>query len=143
MIFVAGVVVGFVVAFLIDVIGNKNSSEPQVKEEIKAEAEPEPESEDNDDIHYFKEPGEIIEGKSFKVFQVLADHAALVNGKSSHSDAYIGPVYLIVNDEDKYYYDDEIVKIPNDKVLRQIGIYRYLTNRDIVKTVPIIEIMDK
>lgn len=142
MIFVAGIVVGFVLAFLIDVISNKNPSGSQI-EVVEPEVEPEQESEDNEDIYYFEKPGDIIEGKSFKVFQVLEDHAALVNGESRYSDAYTGPVYLLVNDEEKYYYDDEVVKIPQGKVLRQVGIFKYLTNRDILKTVPIVKIMDK
>ena len=142
MFFVAGIVVGFVVAFLIDAIGNKNSAEPQAKEEVKVEADPEPESEDNVNAHYFEEPGDIIEGKSFKVFQVLAKDAALVRGKSEY-DMYLGTIYLMVNDDKKYYYDDEIVKVPSGKVVRQIGVYRYPTRDEMIKTVPIIMIVDK
>lgn len=50
---------------------------------------------------------------------------------------------LIVNRERKYYYDDEIVKVPKGKVVRQVGIYQYPTQNDMMKTVPIIMIMDK
>ena len=141
MIFVAGIVFGFVVAFLIGVIGNKNSAEPQAKEEVKAEAEKEPEPEGIDGLHIFDEPGDVIEGKSFKVFQVLAKDAALVHGKSEY-DMYMGTVYLLVNQDKDYYYDDEIVKVSKDKVVRQVGIYRYITREQTVKTVPVIMIMD-
>jgi hypothetical protein len=143
MIFVAGIVFGFALSFIIDKIVNNEASEPQPKEKVeaKAEEEPEQEEEEDDGIHYFEEPGDIIEGNSFKVFQVIAKDAALVRGKTEY-DSYLGTIYLIVNNEGKYYYDDEIVKIPTGKVLRQIGIYQYPTRRDIVKTVPIIMIMD-
>lgn len=56
---------------------------------------------------------------------------------------YLGPICLIVNDEGKYYYDDQIIEIPEGKVARQVGIYQYPTRNEDVKTVPIIEILDK
>ncbi len=94
-----------------------------------------------DDTTMFKKPGEIIEGKAFQVFQVLDDNAALVKGESSQN-FFFGPVYLIVNEEGKYYYDEEIIKVPENKVVRQIGIYRYETKSEFEKAVPIIQILD-
>jgi hypothetical protein len=47
-----------------------------------------------------------------------------------------------MNNEGKYYYDDQMVKVPEGKVLRQVGVYQYPTRQDIVKTVPVIMIMD-
>jgi len=99
------------------------------------------EKNDNDGITFFKEPGDIIEVESFKVFQVLADNAALVMGESGHGTHY-GTVYAIFNRDGKYYYDDEIIKVPKGKVVRQMGIYQYPTKDEIMKTVPIIMIMD-
>lgn len=52
-------------------------------------------------ITLFKELGDIIEEKSFKVMQVIAEDAALVLGKSNHTDMYVGTVYLIMNKEGK------------------------------------------
>jgi hypothetical protein len=49
---------------------------------------------------------------------------------------------LLVNDEGKYYFDDDIVEIPKGKVARQIGIYRYMTKDNMKKTVRMIKIMD-
>ena len=92
---------------------------------------------------YFEKPGQVIEGTSVQVFQVLEPGAALVHAQSDRSDLYLGAVYLITNDEGKYYYDDEIIKVPEDKVFRQVGIYKYPTKNDFEKTVPIIQIMDK
>ena len=142
--FVIGIVVGFFFSFLVDRIGGNKISESPKTETVgtKVEKEPEPEEEEEDGLHYFEEPGDIIKESSFKVLQVLAKDAALVNGKDEYG-YYHGTIYLIVNNEGKYYYDDEIVKVPTGKVLRQIGIYQYPTRRDIVKTVPIIMIMDK
>ena len=96
-------------------------------------------------VTYFEKPGEKIEGKSFEVFQVqvLEPGAALVRDQSDLSDLYLGPVYLITNDEGKYYYNGEVVKVPDGKVVRQVGIYKYPTKNDFEKTVPIIQILDK
>ena len=102
----------------------------------KTEAENE---RNRDGVTYFEEPGDIINEKSFRVFQVIADDAALVMGGND----YLGTIYAIVNDEKKYYYDDERIKVPKGKVVRQIGIYKYPTKNEIVKTVPIIMITDK
>lgn len=102
----------------------------------------------NDGTTWFEQPGDVIEVKAFKVFQVLGENAALVNGQS-HEDLnigiemYTGAVYLLTNEDGKYYYDDEIVKVPKDKVARQVGIYQYQTKSDFGKTVPIIQIMNK
>lgn len=142
MIFVAGILVGFVLAFLIDVIVNKNSVGSQEKEDVEVEVEPEPESEDNDGITLFDEPGEIFNDKSFKVFQVIAEDAALVRCKSEY-DMYLGQTCLLMNREGKLYYDDEIVKVHQGKVARQMGIYQYPNRDGMIKTVPIIEIVDK
>ena len=96
----------------------------------------------SDGISRFEEPGDVMETRSVEVFQVIANDAALV--KCADKDGfYFGPICLIVNSEGKYYYDDQKIKIPKDKVARQVGIYRYPTKNETLKTVPIIEIMDK
>ena len=92
----------------------------------------------------FEEQGDIVHEKSFEVMQVIADNAALVHGKECPSSTlYLGTLYLLRNNEGKYYYDDEIIKVPVGKVVRQTGIYKYQTKSEDYKTVPIIEIVDK
>jgi hypothetical protein len=98
----------------------------------------------NEDFKLFEKPGEIVNVNSFKVFQVLDDDVALVNGASNEEyDIYMGAVYLLINDEGKYYTDDEIIKVPNGKVVRKVGVYHYQTKSELDKTVSVIEIMDK
>lgn len=141
--FACGLVLGIILALVIVHFSAPAEETKQTPAPVAEKTEePEPESEDEDGIHYFEEPGDIIEGKSFEVFQVIANDAALVHGKSDY-DMYLGPVYLLVNNEKKYYYDEEIVKVPSGKVVRQVGIYRYATRNERIKTVPIIMIMDK
>ncbi len=95
---------------------------------------------------WFEKPGDVIEVKAFKVFQVLGKDAALVNGQSHEDldlDIFTGAVYLLTNEDGKYYYDDEVIRVPEGKVARQVGIYQYQTNSNFGKTVPIIQIMNK
>jgi len=89
----------------------------------------------------FKEPTDVISDKSFKVLQVVRNNAALVHGPGKYGD-YYGTLYLIINDEGEYYYDDEIIKVPKGKVVRQIGVYKYTTKSETTKTVPLIKIME-
>ena len=100
----------------------------------------------NDGTTWFERPGDVIDVKAFKVFQVLDENAALVEGQT-HEDLdleiFTGAVYLLTNEDGKYYYDDEIIKVPDGKVVRQVGIYQYQTKSDFGKTVPIIQIMNK
>ncbi len=139
LVFVLGVVTGFILAVLLAfLLNSKSKSGPDVIGESGTETE-----ESSDGIKLFDEPGDIIEENSFEVFQVIAENAALVKGKGGGRSIYRGPVYLIVNYDKKYYYDDEKIETPKGKVVRQIGIYQYPTKNDFVKTVPIIEIMDE
>ncbi len=98
----------------------------------------------DDDFKLFEKPGEEVHVNAFKVFQVLDDGAALVNGKSNEKyDIYGGPVYLLINDEGIYYTDDEIIEVPKGRVVRKVGVYHYQTKMEFEKTVSVIEIMDK
>ncbi len=139
LVYVLGVVTGFILAVLLAFLLNgKSKPVPDVIGENGTETE-----ESSDGIKLFDEPSDIIEERSFEVFQVIAENAALVKGKGGGRSIYRGPVYLIVNHDGKYYYDDEKIETPKGKVARQIGIYQYPTRNDFVKTVPIIEIMDE
>ena len=51
-------------------------------------------------------------------------------------------VYLLVNDEGKYYYDNELVKVPKGYQARQMGVYRYPTKSKDIRTVPVIQIIE-
>lgn len=136
-VFLLGVLTGVIFMFAIAfILNSSNSSVTNDTELVEAENEV-------NGVTLFKEPGEIIEDRDFEVFQVIAKNAALVMGKSVDSDLYLGTIYMLMNDEEKYYYDEEKIKVPKEKVVRQMGIYQYHTKDDIIKTVPIICIMDK
>ena len=136
--FVLGVILTLVVLFGIYIFKSPNGQISPDNETIT----------EMDGVKMFGEPGEIIEEKSFRVFQVIANNGALVHGKdhylsSENDNLYYGAVYLLINNDKKYYYDDEIVKVPTGKVVRQVGICQYPTRDDKYKTVPIVEILDE
>lgn len=120
----AGVITGIILVFLFGYIRNNNSSEAN-------------------GIRYYDEPGKVIEQRSFQVFQVIAENAALVNAKSPDNKYYFGPVYTLINSDGKLYYDEEIVDVPKGKVARAMGTYTYPTKDGFEKTVLIIKIMDE
>lgn len=85
-------------------------------------------------INMFEEPGECLAKGSVEIFQVLEPTAALAHTQGDYG--YDGTLVLLVNDENKAYYDEQIVKA--DKCFRQIGTYQYETKGEFLKTVPIV-----
>ena len=134
--FIGGVVVGIILTLVVFYfIGTYYTPESRTEQpEVQTE---------NSNPKWFDSPGDEIKESSYRVMQVLEDHAALVRGKGDGYSIYTGAIYLIVNKEGKYYYDEEIIRVPSDKVVKHVGIYRYETRQEIEKTVPLIMIMDK
>lgn len=121
--YVAGIVTGCIVFFVISCIIVANNSS-------------------KDDVVMFDKPRNTVPGKTFKVFQVFSDGSALSSGDDS-SGNNLGLDVLFLGDESTSYYDDQKIEIPKEKVARQIGNYSYTTNMGVEKTVPIVEIMDE
>ena len=98
-------------------------------------------------ISLFDEPGDEMSLRSFKVFQVLSNGTALAESsemsKVQYDFQYGEPVVFFLPEDSASYYDDQIIKCPAGKITRQVGIYRYETKNDFVKTVPIVKFIDK
>ena len=91
----------------------------------------------------FDKPGQAVEDRAFKVMQVIDDNAALVTARSNAEyDWYHGTLYVMVNSNGEFYYDDQKIKVPRGKVARQVGIYKYTAKSGDYKPVPVIRIMD-
>ena len=97
---------------------------------------------------YVETPGEIINEKSFKVFQVRNLQSALAYGKDEYG-YYNGTLYLfehsleeIITKSVTPLYDDQIIKVPKGKVVRLVGTYNYVTRNGNYKTVPQVRIFD-
>ena len=89
-------------------------------------------------LNMFEQPGDCLVSKSsLEVFQVLEPNVALtmINGEIGSA------VYLLVNNEGKTYYDDQIIKLPAGKCFKQTGTYQYSTKDERLKTVPVVQIM--
>lgn len=137
LIYIAGIITGVILTFLISFLLVKSS---------------------NNGITMFDKPGDSLEVNQFQVFQVVEPGVALANatlikdmkGRGVYEESISemdnrlafmnGPVILLVNDEGKHYYDDEIVKVPSEKYAWQVGIYKYSTKMG-YKTVPIVKII--
>lgn len=96
----------------------------------------------NDDfpgLTLFSEKGECITTSGeIEIMQVLAPNVALAwTGGLFYSDRIL---VLLINYDDKSYYDNQKIKIPSGKCARQIGTYRYTTKNEMVKTVPAVVI---
>ena len=94
-------------------------------------------------LKLFGEPGQVFDEKSIQVFQPFEGVAALVRGKGDYGNYMNGQVYLLMNSEEKYYYDEEIIKISSAQQLVQIGVYTYTNGMGMQKTVPVVIIRNK
>lgn len=95
---------------------------------------------------FFEQPGDCLSSNQFEVMQVLGDNYALAYEQKY--DEYLGYMrtdllVLVTNDEGVYYYDEQTIKVPKGKCMRQVGIYKYQTKLEDWKTVPIVKLMDK
>lgn len=77
----------------------------------------------------------------FQIFQV-ADNGALANCEDNGSpiSSFSGPIVFIPSDGDNQFYDDQIIEVPTNKKVMQIGTFRYLTRLG-EKVVPVIKFM--
>ena len=144
MFFLIGVLTGLVMAFLVYVLFFSNKKEKEVVDKTEVTEEKEDDEttfQSLEGVTLFDETGDVVNEQSFKVMQVVANDAALVHGKDSYG--YYGMLYLLTNTDNKYYYDEEIINVPQSKVVRQIGVYKYFAKSWTTKTVPIIVMTDK
>lgn len=122
LLFIAGVITGIILTIIVLVVIADNTSDKG--------------------LTLFEKEGECVSDKSFEVFQVLNDGNALASEYEGFSIA-TGITVLFLAEKGTSYYDDQVIKIPEGKCAKQIGVYKYITNAGIEKTVPIVEILDK
>ena len=82
----------------------------------------------------FPEKGECITKNKIEIFQTIKPNMALARHGRSPNDKLV----LLINHEDKSYYDEQEIPIPPKMCARQIGIYQYMTNGGRHKTVPVV-----
>lgn len=125
LIFIAGMVSGILLLFLISLFVANQSS--------------------NDGLRLFEEEGECVSTNSFQVIQVLDSGSALAREieKDYFTSTATGITVLFLNEGNSSYYDEQIIKIPRGKCVKQIGVFKYNTRMDIEKTVPVVAIREK
>lgn len=84
---------------------------------------------------FFDEPGEIMDARSYTVFQA-GDGDAL-----AYENILSDVVVLLWNREGIPYYDNQVVQPGRGECFRQIGIYKYTSQDGTDRTVPIVAIM--
>ena len=103
----------------------------------------------NNGVTLFDQPGECLNAKAFEVMQVVDNNHALAyevewnDVLETYMQTGSGLLVLVTNDNGEYYYDDQIIEVPQGMCMRQVGIYRYQTRMDMEKTVPIVKLMNK
>lgn len=123
LIFISGIVTGIILTMLIALLFvGKHSVDNRMK--------------------LFEKKGDCVSGDSFRVIHVLENGDALAIEATDLSYS-TGITVLFHNDKDKAYYDDQIIRIPEGKCAKQIGIFKYESNWGMEKTVPIVDIRDK
>jgi len=81
----------------------------------------------------FPVKGECITTKKrVEIFQVMKPNMALAE-TGDYPDRIM---ILLINYDNKSYYDDQKIAIPANKCARQIGTYQYTTKTGMDKTVP-------
>ena len=125
LIFIAGMVSGILLLFLISLFVANQSS--------------------NDGLRLIEEEGECVSTNSFQVIQVLDSGSALAREieKDYFTSTATGITVLFLNEGNSSYYDEQIIKVPRGKCVKQIGVFKYNTRMDIEKTVPVVAIREK
>lgn len=102
-------------------------------------------SNSDSDYSFFEKAGERIDYNAFQVFQVLDNGDALATGMIEYHDFRVptAVIVLFMEKENSAYYDGQIIEVPDRKYARQIGTFKYLTDSDMMKTVPIVDIYDQ
>ena len=129
----AGILTGIILTILIAFLFAKSNMENENGTTI----------EEYPGITIFDKPAGTLDTSRFEVFQVIKDNMALARCYKPETNALIietGPIVLLI-DENKHYYDDEMIDVPQSKQALHVGTFQYQTNIGIDKTVPVIRIM--
>lgn len=90
---------------------------------------------------FYEAPGDCITTEKLQVIQDIGGGYALAQERK-RGFSLDELVVLIENEDKNDFYDDQIIKVPAGKCMRQIGIYKYRSKGDEDKTVPIVRLMD-
>lgn len=97
------------------------------------------------EITYMEKPGNCIGKNMFQVKDVIDEHSAIA--EEIIGDEELGLFYgtelrVYLHDENEFYYQNQVIKIPSGKCMRQVGVYKYQNNSEIL-TIPVGKILPK
>lgn len=118
LIYLAGVISGIFLLFIVGLISNSANRS-------------------GGDITMYSNPQERLSEKKFTVIQVNSDGSAIAVAD------YGTKAVLFQAKGNGSYYDDQVITIPQGKVFRQIGTFRYENTEHMIKTIPVVDIFDK
>ncbi|MBP5397755.1 MAG: hypothetical protein J6Y32_03875 [Bacteroidales bacterium] len=140
--FFLGVIVGAVACFgVLYLIGKRQSPAEDINKNIVMFQKPKGVLEYKDDN--WRTGVKTYTYSEFKVFQVLANGAALASGRQNDTDIFIGITVLLLPLKNGCYYDGQIVSAPKGYCARQAGIYRYTSKGGSENTVPVVRFYPK
>lgn len=96
---------------------------------------------DGGKIIIFEQPSEVMDARLYKVEKALVCGVAFARGANYEYDLYNG-LQAILYEEGKYFYDGEIVRTPEGKEPRLIGVVKY-EEGTIPVTFPCVAFVDK
>ncbi|MGP1446663.1 MAG: hypothetical protein ACTTKO_03910 [Candidatus Limimorpha sp.] len=114
-VYLLGVLTGVVLMYLVALVNNRTS---------------------NLDYTFFDEPGDVVDARSYTVFQA-GDGNAL-----AYEHVWDDSPVLLWNEERKPYYDGQEIIPKKGECFRQIGIYKYTSQDGTDRTVPIVSVME-
>lgn len=88
------------------------------------------------------ENGENIQGKQFKIFQVLKPNVALAHLTNKPEERYDSDevLVLLVGEANAQFYDEQKITIPAGKSIKRVGTYSYTSKGGLARTVPAVMI---
>ena len=112
--FLAGMMAGGALVYLLMVSFDKNGRE----------------------FEMFDMPDGYMSGTTLDIVQVLDDGAiAILDG-----DEQLSTPVFVFEKEGQHFYDQRKIDIPENALVKTVGVYRYLNTQNIRKTIPIVEI---
>ena len=116
-----GIVVTFIVLFIIGISNNQKSP---------------------DGVVFFDKAGEVMDCSNYQVFQALDDGYALAWEVGEYGIPNpLGTIALLYNEDGLPYYDRQEVTASYGECFRQVGIFRYKQKTGDYATVPIVMLM--
>lgn len=85
----------------------------------------------DDRIKLFEEPTDCVSTMTFRITRVIDEYYAEAEEvkRSTYPDGYMsfyGNLTVVIqSDNQDVFYDDQIIKVPAGKCMRQIGVYSY------------------